>query len=45
MIHTSCGDYTVAGSVSLRSRMRGNGSYDDEADFEQSLFKDEEQAG
>lgn len=39
MIHTSFGDYTVAGAISLRSRMRGNGSYDDEADFEQSLYK------
>lgn len=39
MIHTSFGDYTVAGAISLRSRMRGSGSYDDEADFEQSLFK------
>lgn len=38
MLHTSFGDYTVAGAISLRSRMRGNGSYDDEADFEQSLF-------
>ena len=38
MIHTSFGDFTVAGAISLRSRMRGNGSYDDEADFEQCLF-------
>lgn len=38
VIHTSFGDYTVAGAISLRSRMRGNGSYDDEADFEQSLY-------
>lgn len=38
MIHTSFGDYTVAGAISLRGRMRGNGSYDDEADFEQSLY-------
>jgi len=38
MIHTSFGDYTVAGAISLRSRMRGNGCYDDEADFEQSLY-------
>lgn len=38
MIHTSFGDYTVAGAISLRSRMRGNGSYDDEADFEQCLY-------
>ena len=37
-IHTSFGDYTVAGAISLRSRMRGSGSYDDEADFEQKLF-------
>lgn len=39
MIHTSFGDYTVAGAISLRSRMRGFGSYDDEADFEQSLYR------
>ncbi|MDC7290033.1 hypothetical protein NXH76_19755 [Blautia schinkii] len=38
IIHISFGDYTVAGAISLRSRMRGNGSYDDEADFEQSLY-------
>ena len=37
-IHTSFGDYTVAGAISLRSRMRGSGSYDDEADFEQNLY-------
>ncbi|MDO4341074.1 MAG: hypothetical protein Q4C91_23860 [Eubacteriales bacterium] len=36
-IHTSFGDYTVAGAISLRSRMRGSGSYD-EADFEQNLY-------
>lgn len=38
MIHTSFGDYTVAGAISLRSRMRHSGSYEGEADFEQSLF-------
>lgn len=38
IIHTSFGDYTVAGAISLRSRMRGSGSYEDEADFEQSLY-------
>lgn len=38
MIHTSFGAYTVAGAISLRGRMRRNGSYDDEADFEQSLY-------
>lgn len=39
IIHTSFGDYTVAGAISLRSRMRGSGSYEDEVDFEQSLYK------
>lgn len=38
IIHTSFGNYTVAGAISLRGRMRGNGSYNDEADFEQSLY-------
>lgn len=38
MIHTSFGDYTVAGAISLRSRMRGSGSYEHQADFEQNLF-------
>jgi len=38
MVHTSFGDYTVAGAISLRGRMRGSGSYDDEADFEQNLY-------
>lgn len=38
MIHTSFGEYTVAGAISLRSRMRGAGSYETDADFEQSLY-------
>lgn len=38
MIHTSFGDYTVAGAISLRSRMCGSGSYNDDADFEQNLY-------
>ena len=38
IIHTSFGDYTVAGAISLRSRMRGSGSYEGETDFEQSLY-------
>ena len=38
VIHTSFGDYTVAGAISLRSRMRGSGNYEDKADFEQSLY-------
>ena len=38
LIHTSFGDYTVAGAISLRSRMRCCGVYDDDADFEQNLY-------
>jgi hypothetical protein len=37
MIHTSFGDYTIAGAISLRRRMRGKGSCDD-ADFELRLY-------
>lgn len=33
-IKTSYGELTVAGAISLRSRLRGNGSYEGEADFE-----------
>ena len=36
-IRTSYGELTVAGAISLRSRLRGYGSYGDEADFEGSL--------
>lgn len=36
-IHTSYGTFTVAGAISLRSRMRGTGAYEDEADFEAIL--------
>lgn len=38
MIHTSFGDYTVAGAISLRGRMRGTGSFDEDADFEKKLY-------
>ncbi|MCR5747935.1 MAG: hypothetical protein K6G03_09530 [Lachnospiraceae bacterium] len=38
MIHTSFGDYTVAGAISLRGRIRGTGIYDEKADFEQNLY-------
>jgi hypothetical protein len=38
VIHTSFGDYTVAGAISLRSRMRGTGNYKNNADFEQLLY-------
>ena len=38
MISTSFGEYTVAGAISLRSRMRGIGSFGDQADFEQKLY-------
>jgi hypothetical protein len=37
-IHTSYGDFTVAGAISLRSRLRGNGVYRDRADFEGALL-------
>lgn len=36
-IKTSYGKMTVAGAISLRSRLRGNGSYEFDADFEGSL--------
>ena len=36
-IKTSYGEMTVAGAISLRSRLRGCGSYDYEADFEGAL--------
>lgn len=38
MIHTSFGDYTVAGAISLRSRMRGRGYDSSELDFEMRLY-------
>lgn len=37
-IHTSYGDFTVAGAISLRSRLRGNGVYRDRTDFEGALL-------
>ena len=37
-IHTSYGDFTVAGAISLRSRLRGQGVYRDRADFEGALL-------
>lgn len=36
-INTTYGSFTVAGAISLRSRLRGVGSYDGDADFERSL--------
>lgn len=36
-INTTYGSFTVAGAISLRSRLRGTGSYDGDADFERSL--------
>ena len=36
-ITTSYGTFTVAGAISLRSRLRGSGSNDGEADFERNL--------
>ena len=36
-IITSYGTFTVAGAISLRSRLRGGGAYDAESDFEGTL--------
>ena len=36
-IKTTYGNFTVAGAISLRSRLRGAGSYDGDADFESAL--------
>ena len=36
-ITTSYGTFTVAGAISLRSRLRGLGAYEDDADFEGNL--------
>ena len=36
-ITTSYGTFTVAGAISLRSRLRGFGAYEDEADFEGNI--------
>lgn len=38
-ITTSYGSFTVAGAISLRSRLRGAGAYGEEADFEGRLQK------
>ena len=37
IINTTYGSFTVAGAISLRSRLRGAGSYDGDADFERAL--------
>ena len=47
IIQTSYGEFTVAGAISLRSRLRGTGIYDEEANFELALkrmniYKEEE---
>lgn len=39
MIQTTFGDYTVAGAISLRRRIRDNGRLYNEADFESKLLK------
>ena len=36
-INTTYGEFTIAGAISLRSRLRGEGSYDGRADFEGAL--------
>lgn len=37
MVKTSYGEFTVAGAISLRSRLKGNGLYDGDANFEFAL--------
>ena len=37
-IRTSYGEFTVAGAISLRGRLRGAGVYEDKADFEGNLL-------
>ena len=37
-IETSYGVFTVAGAISLRSRMRGTGAFEEDADFESGLL-------
>jgi len=37
MISTSYGDFTVAGAISLRSRLKGEGAYKSQADFDLML--------
>ncbi len=36
---TSYGEFSVAGAISLRNRLRGSGSYEDDADFEGNLLR------
>ena len=36
-VETSYGEFTVAGAISLRNRLRGVGSYGEDADFEGSF--------
>lgn len=38
-IQTSYGEFTIAGAISLRSRLRGSGIYEDSADFEGVLLR------
>lgn len=38
-IQTSYGEFTVAGAISLRSRLRGTGVYRDDAEFEGTLLQ------
>ena len=37
LIKTSYGEFTVAGAISLRNRLRGSDSYEGDADFESAL--------
>ncbi len=38
-VTTSYGEFTVAGAISFRNRLRGSGSYEEDADFEGNLLR------
>ena len=38
-VTTSYGEFTVAGAISLRNRLRGNGVHEGDADFEGNLLR------
>ena len=38
MVQTSCGRFTVAGAIALRSRLKGNGIYAHDGNFEDRLM-------
>ncbi len=38
-VTTVYGDFTVAGAIALRNRLRGQGTYEDEGDFENQIIR------